>query len=544
MAPNGPTPRDDSRYSRREFLQRSAAGAAALGVGGYLTVHGFPTSVRPRATIEELTAEKTKTATPKRGGTFRLACTGGDSSDTLDGNAAVNSCDFARSPQLYDCLMTIDATGVAAPSLAEEVIPNSDATEWTIRLRKGVEFHNGKTLTVDDVLFTFNRIISNGFSAASGLKSMNLKDAKKLDTYTLSIPMVSGYSILPYSLIGPGEMAIVPEGYTPKKPIGTGAFKYESFTPGVQSTFGRNDNYWRSGQPYFDAVVISDYTDESSQDDALISGAVDAITQLSIGSVATLKSAGQAVDVWDGPGWVPFTMRLDQAPFNDVNVRQALRYCVDRVQMRTEVFGGYGLIGNDVFGYLHPTYDMALPQRQQDIDMAKHLLKKAGHETLNVTLVTAPIKTGATEMATVLKENAAQAGINISLDSVTSTTFFGPNYTKWTFAQDWWSGYPYLRQVGYSMAPGAVWDETHWDKSPYIDTYLKLWNEALSTVDTAKQYDITHEMMTMTYDYGGYIIPVFVPVIAAQSTKVQGVSKNQKTGTPWIQYNFRSLWFS
>ena len=384
---------DPSRHSRRDFLQRTLGGAAVVGVGGLLAACG---SGSGSGTTSSSTTTTTSAANkPKRGGSLRLASSGGGTSDTLDGNNCVENLDFARAPQLYDCLMEVDANAIPQPALAEELTPNADATEWTIRIRKGVVFHNGKPFTIDDVLYTFNRIITNKFAGASGLAFMDLKNAKKLDAYTVKIPMTAGYSILPITLIGDGEMSIVPEGYNPKKPVGTGAFKYESFTPGSTSTFTRNDNYWRTGEPYFDSVVITDYADETAQVNALLSNAADCADQLSNASIATLKAGGKTVKIWEGPGWVPFTMRLDAAPFSDNRVRQAMRLVVDRAQMREVVFGGYGLIGNDIFGINGADYDTSIPQRSQDIAQAKSLLKKAGQENLTVTLVTAPIKTGA-----------------------------------------------------------------------------------------------------------------------------------------------------
>ncbi len=236
-------------------------------------------------------------------------------------------------------------------------------------------------------------------------------------------------------------------------------------------------------------------------------------------------------------------MRVDQAPFNDVRVRQAMRLLMDRDQIRELVFGGYGELGNDVFGINQVDYDTALPQRTQDIEQAKSLLSAAGHSNFTTTLVTAPIKTGAVQMATVFKQQAAQAGVTINLNSITSGAFFGPNYLKWTFAQDWWSGYPYMRQVGYSMVPGAPWDETHWATSQYGAAYLSLYNQALKTVDPTMQAELAAEMQKMDYDEGGYIIPVFNPIIVGQANNVQGAGA-QKTGNPWIQYQLRSLWFS
>jgi peptide/nickel transport system substrate-binding protein len=523
--------------SRRDFLRKAGGGAALLGVGGLLAACGGS------AGSTTTSSTGAPAGRPKRGGTITLASTGGGSADTLDGDNCVTNLDFARAPQLYDTLMEVDANNVPQLHLADEVTPNSGATEWTIRVKKGVVFHNGKPLTIDDVIYTFNRIITNKYSAASGLASFDMKNAKKLDQYTVRIPMLAAYSIMPITLIGNGEMSIVPEGYDPKKPVGTGPFKLESFTPGSQSVFTRNADYFVSGEPYVDKLVIVDYSDESSQVNALQSGQATCIDQLSIASVATLKNGGQVANVWGGPGWVPFTMRLDVAPFNDVNVRQAMRLVVDRPQMREEVYGGYGFLGNDVFSITDPEYDTALPQRHQDIAQAKFLLKKAGQENLTTTLVTGPIKTGATEMAQVLKQQAAAAGITINLNQITSGEFFGPNYLKWTFAQDWWSGYPYLRQAGYSMVPGAPWDETHWDTSPYGSKYLSIYKQALATVDESSQANLVHEMMTMDYNEGGYIIPAFNPIIVGQSPSLKGVV-TQKNGDPWIEWRFRQMWLA
>ncbi len=485
--------------------------------------------------------QATKGSKPRHGGTIHLGSTGGSSSDTLDANNAVNNLDFARSPQLYECLLEWDSNAQPVLGLAEELTPNKDATEWTIRVKKGIEFHNGKELTSDDVIFTFQRIVKNDFSGASILAYVDVKNLRKVDRYTLAAPTYHPFSIMDIAVVGEGEMSIVPVGYDPKKPVGTGAFKYESFTPGVQSTFTRNPNYWRSGQPYVDEVVITDYTDETSQDNALLAGDITCADQLSAPSIATLRAGGVSVDVWKGPGWIPFTMRVDTPPFNDVNVRQALRLVIDRTTMREVVYGGYGWIGNDIFGITDPEYDHAIPQRHQDIDRAKYLLKKAGKEKLTTTLVTAPIHAGAESMATVLKEQAALAGITINLKVLTDDGFF-VEYLKWAFSQDWWDGYPYLSQVAYSMVPTAPWDETHWPKSPEYPRYASLYTEALKTLDKAKQKDIVHEMMEIDWNYGGYIIPVFNPVIAAQSSKLDGVVF-QRTATPWINYYFRTLWF-
>jgi peptide/nickel transport system substrate-binding protein len=204
------------QQSRRDFLRHAAGGTVVLGAGGLLAACG---SSSPSST-----PGVAPSARPKRGGTLTLASSGGSSADTLDGDNCLETLDFARAPQLYDTLMEVDANFVPQLHLADEVTPNADATEWTIRVRKGVEFHNGKPLTIDDVLYTFQRIITNDFSAALGFAYMDLKNARKLDSYTVRIPMTAGYSILDWSLVGNGETSIVPEGYDPKHPVGTGPY--------------------------------------------------------------------------------------------------------------------------------------------------------------------------------------------------------------------------------------------------------------------------------------------------------------------------------
>jgi len=142
----------------------------------------------------------------------------------------------------------------------------------------------------------------------------------------------------------------------------------------------------------------------------------------------------------------PFTMRIDQAPFSDVNVRQALRLLVDRQQLINSALDGFGVVASDVFSPYDPGFDKPL-HRQQDIPQAKSLLKKAGLENMTVTLTTSAVATGMVAMATVLAEQATAAGVTIKIHQVDPGTFFGANYLSWTFSQDYYSYAPYLNQV-------------------------------------------------------------------------------------------------
>lgn len=515
------------------MLRQLGAGAALLGVGGIAAACGSSGS--------STTTSGPHAQQPKRGGTLTAALTGGASSDSLAPFNPENPLDTARFYQLFNQLIGLDDNGVPALELATEISSNADATEWTIRLMDGVTFHNGKDLEAADVIYTLQQTVNPKFPQPGALviDRLDLANARILDKLTVRIPTHQPFAILAEALATGPFFFVVPVGFDAKNPVGTGPFRYESFTPGVQSVFTKNPDYWQSGLPYVDKVVISDFSDEASQVNALLSGDADLVQYLSSASTHTITSGGADLLIAKGGGWTPFTMRVDQAPFNDVRVRQAMRFVVDRPEMLRLLFEGYGRVGNDLYSVEDPDYDVELPQRQQDLGMAKSLLRAAGHENLTVTLVTSPIAPGMVNAATIFKQQAAGAGVTVNLQQVPVTEFFGPNYTKWTFAQDWWTGYPYFTQVASGTLPTAPYNETHFDNPRFISLY----EAGVATTDVVKRKEIAYEMQTIEYDTGGYIIPYFYPVIDAYAKKVMG-THTAATGQSFGNYDFKRMWLT
>lgn len=214
-----------------------------------------------------------------------------------------------------------------------------------------------------------------------------------------------------------------------------------------------------------------------------------------------------------------------------------MRYIVDRHQMLDVVFSGQGTIGNDLFSVWDPSYNHSLPQRHQDIDRAKHLLKKAGHEDLRVQLVTSNVAEGTVSAAQVFAQQARAAGVTVNLREISATDFYGPNYLKWTFAQDYWYYTYYLPQVSDATLPHSPFNECHFDDRKYTSLYA----EALRTVNPSRRTDIVHEMQRIDYDSGGYIIPYFPPVIDGHSRSVEGL-KPSRVGVSLGNYDFASVW--
>jgi peptide/nickel transport system substrate-binding protein len=530
-------PRGDG-LDRRQFLGGLAAAGAVAGAGGLLAACGSGgASPAPSATAA---------AAKRRGGSLKIGLSGGSGNDTLDPHVGLTYLDTARAQSLYQPLVQLNNQAQTEYVLAHLIEAPTSPSEWIIHLRPGITFHDGKPLIADDVIYTLRRIITNGFAGASSLGPVDLAGLKALDKHTVKVPMTSPYGSFLDQLAFWYYLYIIPDGFNPKinpqkqKPNGTGAFTYQSFTPGRQSVFTRNPNYWKTGLPYVDTLTIIDFGDNVSLQDALMTKVIHAAGALDGPQLAALSSTAGVKTVASPAGAItPFTMRVDQAPLNDVNVRQALRLIVDRQQLIDSALDSYGTVGNDIFSPFDPNFDHSIPQREADIPQAKFLLKKAGHEKLTVTLTTSPVATGTVSMATVLAEQAKAAGVTINLNNVGPSTFFGSGkYLEWPFSQDFYNYSPYLAQVAQSMLKKSPYNETH-TNNPH---YQKLYNHANATLSKSTRQQIEHEMQQFDYMEGGYIIPAFIDALDAYSTQITGYAPS-RVGQPLTSLNFESFAF-
>jgi peptide/nickel transport system substrate-binding protein len=517
---------------RRQFLRGVAGAGVAAGAGGLLA-----------ACSSSGTKSKTqaaKSVAQKRGGNLSLGMSGGSTFDTIDPNGGVTYLDFTRCNSLYNPLVFYNNNAEIEMVLAKSITPrNNNFAEWVIELKPGITFHDGKPLTADDVVFTINRIISGKLSGSVAFGDIDVKNVKKLDTHTVLVPFHSPFGSFVEQLSAFFVfLYIAPVGFNVKKPVGTGPFVYKSFTAGERSVFTRNPHYWKPGLPYADQLTVIDFPDNASMQNALITGVIQGAGDLDAPQLASLANTKgiHAVAAKAG-GIIPFTMRLDQSPFSDVRVRQAMRLLVDRQQLIDSALDGYGVVASDVFSLYDPDFDHSLV-RQADIPQAKSLLKAAGHDDLSVTLTTSPIATGTVAMATVLVEQAKAAGVNMRLNQVDAGTFFGKNYLSWTFSQDYYPYSPYLAQVAYSMLPSSPFNET----KHFVPGYTKLYNQANATHSASVRKEIQYEMQKMDFDQGTYIIPAFIDSLDAYSDKITGFSA-AKVGEPLSNFDTEHMSF-
>jgi peptide/nickel transport system substrate-binding protein len=534
MTPDRRTVRPDSpvnALSRRRLLQVGGVAALALGAGGLVACGGGGSG-------SGTAPADGASGTPTRGGSLRVGATSGGTGDTLEGQSPLTTMDFVRVGALYEQLVKMSGKdGRPELVLAESIEPNADATEWTIRVKPDITFHNGKPLTAADVLFSLRRIQSNNFPGLSTIGPIDLAGANVMDDRTLRIPFGAPFAIFLEGLADVFATRIVPEGYDPAAPIGTGPFKFGSFTPGQQSNFPRFDDYWQDGQPYLDELVIINFADETAQINALQSGQVDLVDQLSSTSVGLVESAGGKVVVSKTRGFVPLTMRVDTAPFSDVRVRQALRLLVNRQDMNDQVYGGLGAIGNDTYGAIDAAYEGTNPQREQDLDQAKSLLRSAGQPDLQVELFSAATGPGAEALASVFATQAEQAGVSVRITTQDATQFWSQSYSKVPFGLSFWNTGSYLTMAGHGIAKGAPFNEIHQDDAGWQSTYDK----ALATVDPTARAEVVRELLKFDYEKGGYIIPVYFPGIEGMTSGVGGVTEDI-TGIPVNGSSWQNVW--
>jgi len=487
-------------------------------------------------------AASTGGSKPVRGGTIRAGFVGGGTAETLNPYAGVTPIDESRVQNLFDPLFVQNPDLTTSPGLALEMNANADATEYEVKLRPGVEFHNGKTFGAEDLIYSIRLMAKPAnFASVPFVAGIDLNGLKALSPTTVRIPLKFPDADLGANFVY-WNTWIVQDGETDfTKPVGTGPFMFDSFKPGEQSTFKKNPNYWVTGKPYVDALTIQSIDDNTARLNALLNGDIDAMAQLPTAQAKAHQSTGDiTVLIAPSPQAMMFYMDTTQAPFTDVNVRQAIRLIADRKALVDSAINGFGTVGNDIVGKGLPFYNTDLPQREQDIDQAKSLLKKAGQENLTVLLRTSPIFPGFVEAATLLAEQAKAAGVTIQLKQVPPNSYYNPSllYLKMAFAETQWPipslKFFYLQ----SLSAQAPYNETHWKDKSWNDLLFK----AIGTTDPTAAQDTWNQVQQIQWDQGGYLNWTNADWVDGVSTKLKGLAPHPGGGLG--NYLFMNAWLT
>ncbi|RWF05588.1 MAG: ABC transporter substrate-binding protein [Mesorhizobium sp.] len=476
--------------SRRAFMGR----AAALGVTAAVANSVLSTAVRA--------------AGPKNGGALKMGVNGGASTNSLDPALQSGQVPFMYMSTLGDKLTTISSDGEVLPSLAESWDSSPDAVTWTFKLRKGVQFHDGKTVTVDDVMKTIQRHSDKKSNSGAYGLLQGIKETKA-DGDNLVVTLKSANADVPY-LMAHWALVIQPNGGFDKPDAGifTGAYKLKAFEPGIRVAMEKFKNYWDPSVGHFDTVDITVINDWTARSAALQSGQVDMVNMVEPRVAGLLSRVPSVVIATSaGHGFNCFNMLCDAKPFNDNNVRMALKLAIDREELVQKVLAGYGSVGNDMpVNKAYPLFDESIPQRQYDPEKAKFYMKKSGY-TGEILLITSEVAfPGAVDAASLFQQSAKKAGINITIRREPSDGYWDSVWNKQPLSACSWHGQP-TQGLVYSQAYISSSDsnDTHF-KNPKFDALI---SDAQGELDRAKRKALYSEAGKLIRDEGGLITPMF-----------------------------------
>jgi len=493
------------QMNRRDFIGR----AAALGVAAPLATRLLSGTAR---------------ANPVRGGDLIMGLNGGATTDSLDPGAALSTVmhnvNYAWGEGL---VLTDPLDGTAQPMLAESWEASADAKKWAFKIRKGVTFSNGKEMTVDDVVATLKRHSDeDSKSGALGILK-TIGQNIRADGDNLVIELESGDADLPY-LLSDYHILIQPNGGLdgPEAGIGTGPYKVEVNEPGVRHTLVRRDDHWISDWAYYDSVEVLVINDLTARVAALVSGKVHAINRVDPKTINLLTRAPTVkINNVSGRGHYVFINHIDTPPFDNNDLRLALKYAVDRQQLVDTILRGYGTVGNDFpINAAYALFPDEIPQRPFDTDKAAFHYKKSGHDGSPIVLRTSNAAfNGAEDAAVLYQATCAQAGIPIEVKREPADGYWSNVWNVLPFCVSYWGGRPTQAQM-YSVAYLSTtdWNDTRW-KRPEFDAMLK---EARAEIDQTRRKEIFTSMALMVRDEGGLILPMFNDFVDASSSKLQG----------------------
>ena len=442
----------------------------------------------------------------------------------IDPALAGSSTEYIITNACYNTLLRVNPALELEPELAQSWEVSEDGLTYTIKLQTGVKFHHGKEMTAEDVVYTFDRIrdeatASNGRPLFEPVASIEAPDPA-----TVIFRLNSPFADLPYHL-GSTFGRIVPSDVPAESlntaPVGTGPFKLEVYQPGSQIVLVKYPDYWEEGLPYLDMVNIVQIPEQTGQAAALTAGQTHIFHDVTPQTVSQLEeSADVTVVEIPSPSFQPICMRCDMPPFDKVEVRQALKYSVDREGILQAVLLGHGTIANDHQVPPISPFWTDTGTKTRDIEKAKELLAQAGYaEGIDIELVASNERPGLVEMATVVMQLAAEAGFRIELKIVPWDVFVAEyNETAPFFASNWFGRssidetlYPYLYT-------GAGWNDERYS-NPEVDRLL---DEGRATVDTDKRKEIYAQIQQIVAEDGPQLIPYHKSYITAHRNEVKG----------------------
>ena len=306
---------------------------------------------------------------PVRGGTIKVAS---GNAISIDPPLLIDGAGIGIAQQFGEYLVDVGPDLIPRPKLATSWTPSQNGLVWTVAIRQGVRFQSGKTLSADDVVATFQRLVDpkGASTAKSSLSFLTPEGVSKVDDHTVRFTLTRPVVDFPYYL-NTYQAIILPTTYSGsivKNPDGTGPFKLAEYVPGQRVRFVRNPDYWNKPLPYLDGVEVVLGLVNGSDTTALLSGTVDTVIVTDYTRVQLLQGNPTSCSPrLDPAATTACFSRTDKPPFTDVRVRQAFALAFDRPTIIKTLDDGLAVQGNDnVIAPVFPVYSPT-PQRAQNV---------------------------------------------------------------------------------------------------------------------------------------------------------------------------------
>lgn len=491
------------KISRREFMSYAvAAGITASTATGLWTTEA--------------------SAQAKSGGTFRWGIHDGNTSDTHDPGTYLTRTMIFLAHTHRSYLTMIMGDGSLGPDVADSWEASADASSWTFKLTENATFHSGKKVTADDVIASLNHHRGDDSTSAAKALLADVTDIKKDGDFTVVVELSGGNADFPW-LMTDYHLAVCPandDGTIDwQSGDGCGPYKIDNGEFGVRFSLSRHEGWHREGA-YFDKVEMITLNDPNARQTALVTGDVDAVSLIELKTMALLKrDPNIAIHNIPSAGAITLPMHTNKGPFDNADVRNALKLAMNRDEIIEKIAFGAATKGNDFHhSPAQPFYPEGIEQREYDPDQARSLLKKAGAEGLTINLSTADsVYAGAVDMAVLYAEQAKAAGININVVREPNDGYYSDVWLKKPFCLVSWGARP-TPDVMYTLAykDDAAWNESFWQNERFNELLI----QAKAELNEARRTEMYGEMATLAKDDGGTIIPFFNNFVYANRSNV------------------------
>ena len=468
-------------------------------------------------------ASQVLASTPKRGG--RLVCAGDqhDPADTLDPILCTASVDYWRGRMFYGNLVRLKADLSWEPELAEEVLVNSDATKWTFKLRKGVEFHNGKTMNADDVVYTLSRHMGEDTKSIGKSQFDMVTSVKKVNEYEVECNLETPNADLVNSL-GTFHFRVIQDGVEDfSTAIGTGPYRCKEFKPGVRTVGTPFENCWH-GPGYLDEMEHFGIGDPVARLNAFMAGDVDMMVNLPGKAVKEVEAAA-GKEVWsvESGRYTSIVCHQGVSPSNNRDLIRAMQMCMDRTRVVKGELKGLGSVGNDQpINKAYFDYSPDIPQRELDLDKAKFHFEKSGVGSTTIPIIAAEVSQAATFQCLALQREAKKIGMNIDVQKVTTDGYWGAVWMQGSpFNVTTWNMRPTANiMMTLAYKSDSNWNETFWKSEKFDKTLV----EVRGVTDAAKRKQMYHDLQMDIHENGGSITPAHLNYTDARASHVKGIT--------------------